>query len=132
VETYDRLGANGDEIISIHMTSGMSGTYATACAAAEMSHSSVTVVDSQMISQALGFQVIAAAKMAREGSTVDAILQRLKEILSQTSLYVVVDTLENLVKGGRIGKAAGLIGSLLSIKPIAMLKNGVYTPLSRV
>src|SRR5690606_19963390 len=97
-----------------------------------MSHSSVTVVDSQMISQALGFQVIAAAKMAREGSTVDAILHRLKEILSQTSLYVVVDTLENLVKGGRIGKAAGLIGSLLSIKPIAMLKNGVYTPLSRV
>src|SRR5690606_28602557 len=81
VETYDRLGSNGDVIISIHMTSGMSGTYATACAAAEMSASEVHVVDSQMISQALGFQVIEAARMAKEGSTVDAILQRMRDIL---------------------------------------------------
>lgn len=132
VETYDRLGRDGDVIISIHMTSGMSGTYATACAAAEMSTSQVHVVDSQMISQALGFQVIEAAKMAIEGFSVDAILQRMKHILTNTSLYVVVDTLENLIKGGRIGKAAGWIGTLLSIKPVAMLKDGVYTPISRV
>lgn len=132
VEAYDRLGADGATILSIHMTSGLSGTYQAACLAAEMSNSHVEVVDSQMISQALGFQVIEAARMAREGHPVASILERLKEILSHTSLLVVVDTLENLIKGGRIGKAAGWIGSLLSIKPIAKLDKGVYTPVARV
>lgn len=132
VETYDRLGAEGDTIISIHMTSGLSGTYNAACLAAEMTTSRVEVIDSQMISQALGFQVIEAAKMARSGQSVEAIVARVKEILTQTSLFVVVDTLDNLIKGGRIGKAAGWIGSLLSIKPIAMLEKGVYSPVARV
>lgn len=132
VEAYDRLGADGSTVLSIHMTSGLSGTYQAACLAAGMSKSHVEVVDSQMISQALGFQVIEAARMARDGHPVASILERLKEILSHTSLLVVVDTLENLIKGGRIGKAAGWIGSLLSIKPIAMLDKGVYTPVARV
>ncbi|MFD0670631.1 DegV family protein [Cohnella sp. GCM10027633] len=132
VDLYDRLGAGGNTIISIHMTSGLSGTYNAACLAAEMSDSRVEVVDSQMISQALGFQVIEAAKMARDGRSAEEILARLREVLTQTSLLVVVDTLDNLIKGGRIGKAAGWIGSLLSIKPIAMLDKGVYTPIARV
>ena len=132
VDTYNRLGENGDTILSIHMTGGLSGTYNAACLAAEMSTSRVEVIDSQMISQALGFQVIEAAKMARDGHDLVAIVARLKEVLSQTSLFVVVDTLDNLIKGGRIGKAAGWIGSLLSIKPIAMIEKGVYTPLARV
>lgn len=132
LEAYDRLGANGDTIISIHMTSGMSGTYASACAAAEMSSSNVQVIDSQMISQALGFQVIEAARMAKEGSTVEHIKARMKEILDHSTLFVVVETLENLIKGGRIGKAAGLLGTILKIKPIAMLQNGVYSPVAKV
>ncbi|MFC5531331.1 DegV family protein [Cohnella yongneupensis] len=132
VDTYNRLGENGDTVISIHLTSGLSGTYNAACVAAEMSTSKVEVIDSQMISQALGFQVIEAARMARDGQPVSSIVARLKEILSHTSLLVVVDTLDNLIKGGRIGKAAGWIGSLLSIKPIAMLDKGVYTPVARV
>jgi EDD domain protein, DegV family len=132
LDLYDQLGKDGDTIISIHMTSGMSGTYSTACAAAELSSSNVIVIDSQMISQALGFQVIEAAKMAREGLTVQQIKSRLKRILDNTSLLVVVDTLENLVKGGRIGKATGWISSVLSIKPIAMLQEGVYTPVTKV
>ena len=70
--------------------------------------------------------------MARSGNTVEAITARLKDILDKTTLFVVVDTLENLIKGGRIGKATGWIGTLLNIKPIAMLKNGVYTPITRV
>ncbi|NIK68395.1 DegV family protein [Paenibacillus sp. BK720] len=132
LDTYDRLGKNGDTIISIHMTSGLSGTFASASAAAEMSASNVIVIDSQMISQALGFQVIEAAKLAKEGHTSQQIKTRLKSILENTSLLVVVDTLENLVKGGRIGKAKGWISSVLSIKPIAMLQEGVYTPIAKV
>jgi DegV family protein with EDD domain len=132
VDLYDRLGAEGDTILSIHMTGGMSGTYTTAYAAAQMSTSNVVVVDSQMISQALGFQVIEAAELSRQGTPIDSILQRLKQVLDHTSLFVVVETLENLVKGGRVGKAAGWLSSILSIKPIAMLEKGVYTPLAKV
>jgi DegV family protein with EDD domain len=132
VDTYDRLGATGDTILSIHMTSGMSGTYTTACAAAGISSSNVIVVDSQMISQALGFQVMEAAHMARQGRTIEAIMDRIKHVLDQTSLLIVVETLENLVKGGRVGKAVGWLSSVLKIKPIAMLEKGIYTPLAKV
>lgn len=131
-ELYDRLGADGSEIISIHMTGGMSGTVKSAQAAAGMSDAHVTVIDSMYISQALSFQVIEAAEMAEAGKTVGEIVARLEKIRERTSLFVVVDKLDNLVKGGRIGKGRGLIGSLLNIKPIATLQDGVYTPVSQV
>ncbi|MCQ4087087.1 DegV family protein [Saccharibacillus sp. JS10] len=128
VELYDRLGAEGYEVLSIHMTGGMSGTVRSAAMAAEMTDTKVTVVDSQYISRALGFQVIEAARMVQEEKSTEEILKRLDEIREGTRLYVVVDTLENLVKGGRIGRGKALIGSLLHIKPIGMLNEGVYTP----
>ncbi|WP_313890807.1 DegV family protein [Psychrobacillus sp.] len=131
-ELYDELGKNGDRIISIHMTGGMSGTVKSAQTAAEMTESDVTVIDSMFISFALTFQVLEAAKMAENNETVEAIVEKLNEIRSKTNLYVVVDTLDNLVKGGRIGKGAAMIGSLLSIKPIASLAGGEYTPVAKV
>lgn len=131
-QLYDELGKDGSEIISIHMTGGMSGTVKTAQTAATMTDSKVTVVDSMFISHALSFQVIAAAKMAEEGKTIEEIMSRLQAIQKQTALYVVVDKLDNLVKGGRIGKGRGMIGSLLNIKPIAMLQDGIYTPVAQV
>lgn len=131
-ELYDKLGANGDQIISIHMTGGMSGTVKSAEAAAKMTESDVTVFDSQFISFALSFQVEAAAKMAFNGESKDSIMKKIEEIRSKTNLFVVVDTLDNLVKGGRIGKGTAILGSLLSIKPIASLEGGVYTPVAKV
>ncbi|WP_172194350.1 DegV family protein [Saccharibacillus qingshengii] len=128
VELYDRLGAEGYDVISIHMTGGMSGTVRSAEMAADMTETNVTVVDSKYISRGLAFQVIEAAEMAAAGRTMEEILARLDEVRAATRLYVVVDTLENLVKGGRIGRGKALIGSLLHIKPIGMLKDGVYTP----
>ncbi|EJP97240.1 DegV family EDD domain-containing protein [Bacillus cereus VD142] len=132
VEMYEKLGEDGSEVLSIHMTGGMSGTVATANSAASMADTKVTVVDSQFISHALAYQVIEAAKMAREGSSLEAILKRIDEVRKNTRLYVIVDTLENLVKGGRIGKGKALIGSLLNIKPIASLEGGVYNPVTKV
>ena len=131
-ELYDHLGEDGSEIISIHMTAGMSGTVKSAQAAAEMTDAKVTVIDSMFISHGLSFQVLEAAKMAEEGKTVDEIVNRLNAVRKQTSLFVVVDVLDNLVKGGRIGKGRALIGSLLNIKPIATLQDGVYTPVAKV
>lgn len=130
-ELYDRLGADGSEIISIHMTGGMSGTVKSAEAAAQMTDSSVTVIDSMYISHALTFQVVEAAKMAKEGRSVQEIEERLSVVRKNTTLFVVVDMLDNLVKGGRIGKGKAMIGSLLNIKPIATLQDGVYTPVSK-
>lgn len=130
-ELYDRLGSKGYDILSIHMTGGMSGTVQSAETAASMSKANVKVVDSRFISKALSFQVIEASRMAKEGKSMDEILDRLDHIRSNTRLFVVVDTLENLVKGGRIGKGKAMIGSLLNIKPIASLEGGVYTPVSK-
>lgn len=130
-DLYDRLGADGSEIISIHMTGGMSGTVKSAEAAAQMTDSKVTVIDSMYISHALTFQVIEAAKMAREGKSVKEIEERLKDVRKNTTLFVVVDILDNLVKGGRVGKGKAMIGSLLNIKPIATLQDGVYTPVGK-
>ncbi len=131
-ELYDELGKDGAQIISIHMTGGMSGTAKSAESAANMSTSDVTVIDSQYISHALSFQVVEAAQMAQKGHTVKEIVNRMKEIQKATTLYVVVDKMDNLVKGGRVGKGRALIGSLLNIKPIAMLQDGVYTPVAQV
>ncbi|GAB6551799.1 DegV family protein [Bacillus cereus] len=132
VEMYDKLGEDGSEVLSIHMTSGMSGTVATANSAATMTDTKVTVVDSQFITHALAYQVIEAAKMANEGRSLEDIIKRIDEVRKNTRLYVVVDTLENLVKGGRIGKGKAFIGSLLNIKPIANLEGGAYNPVTKV
>lgn len=131
-ELFDELGSNGDQVLVITMTGGMSGTVKSAEAAATMSESKVVVVDSRFISYALGFQVLEAARMAEEGKSIEEILERLDQVRSNTNLFVVVDTLENLIKGGRIGKGKGLIGSLLNIKPIASLEGGAYNPVAKV
>ncbi|WP_444685848.1 DegV family protein [Alkalicoccus luteus] len=129
---YDELGADGSEVISIHMSSGMSGTYQSAVQAAEMTNTTVHTVDSAFISIALSFQVKEAAELAEKENGVEEILDRLEQVRKRTSLYIMVDTLEYLVKGGRIGRGRALVGSLLKIKPIASLQDGVYTPVSKV
>jgi len=132
LEVYEELGRDGSSVISIHMTKGMSGTVQSAQGAAQMTDVDVTVVDSMFISKALSYQVIEAAQMAQKGASKKEILDRIEKIRQHTHLYVVVDTLENLVKGGRIGKGKAMIGSLLNIKPIANLEDGVYTPVGKV
>ncbi|MFJ7725664.1 DegV family protein [Neobacillus sp. NPDC097160] len=132
LEVYDRLGAEGYEVLSIHMTGKMSGTVRSAESAAQMTETKVTVVDSKFISKALSFQVREAAEMAKQGKSSEEILERLEAIREHTKLYIMVDTLENLVKGGRIGKGKAFIGSLLNIKPIASLEGAEYTPVTKV
>lgn len=131
-ELYDELGKDGDQIISIHMTGGMSGTVESARQAAQMTDADVTVIDSRFIAIGLAIQLREAIKMRDAGATVEDIVARLDKVRTNTHLYVIVDTLENLIKGGRIGKGKGFIGSLLNIKVIANLEGGVYNPVSKV
>ncbi|MFJ7953581.1 DegV family protein [Lysinibacillus sp. NPDC096418] len=131
-ELYDELGKDGDQVLSIHMTGGMSGTVESARQAAQMTDVDVTVVDSRFIAFGLAFQLREAIKMRDAGASVEEIVARLDEVRAGTHLYVIVDTLENLIKGGRIGKGTGFIGSLLNIKVIANLEGGVYNPVTKV
>ncbi|MDF2947072.1 MAG: DegV protein [Bacillales bacterium] len=131
-EIYEQLGKDECDIISIHMTSGMSGTFNSAKTAADMVNAKVYVFDTQFMSMAEGYFVVEAARLAREGKTALEIIDFLEKMRNKVKLFVVVDTLDNLVKGGRIGKGKAFISSILNIKPIAMLENGVYSPVAKV
>lgn len=132
LEVYDKLGEEGYEVLSIHMTGKMSGTVRSAESAAHMTNTKVTVIDSKFISIALQFQVTEAAQMAKQGKSMDEIIKRLNKVRDNTKLYIMIDTLENMVKGGRIGKGKAFIGSLLNIKPIASLEGAEYNPVAKV
>ena len=124
IETYDNLGSDGSKIISIHMTSQLSGTYQTAVQASHMSDSDVTVVDSQSISFGLGYQIKHLIEWTRQGLTVDEILKKIRHLQDNTKLFVVIGQLSQLIKGGRISKTKGLIGNMIKIKPIGTLIDG--------
>jgi len=128
IELYEELTADGSEVISIHLSSQLSGTYQTAVSASNMVDGNITVIDSMYISKGLGFQVVRAALLAEKGMTAEAIVKDLENLRDRTSLYVTIDHFDNLIKGGRIGKGKALIGSLLKVKPIARLEDGIYTP----
>lgn len=127
VELYDELGKDGSKIISIHMTGGMSGTVDSARQAAKLTESDVTVVDSRYIAWGLTFQLREAAKKRDEGATVEEIVAHIDRVRQNTRLFVVLNTLENMVKGGRIGKGKAMLGSILNLKPVAHLDIGEVT-----
>lgn len=124
IEMYDKLGADGSEIISIHMTSGLSGTYQTALQASQMSDSKVTVIDSKSISFGLGYQVQHIVDWNNEGYTTEDIVTKIAKLQKNIKLYVVIGQLNQLIKGGRISKTKGLIGNMMKIKPIGTLEDG--------
>src|SRR5699024_3153345 len=118
VETYDKLGEDGSEVISIHMTSELSGTFSAAQQASQMTETKVTVIDSKFISLAYGFQVEEIVKLISEGYTSEEIVKEHENMKSNMRLFVVIGNIDNLIKCGRIGKAKALLGSLMIIKPI--------------
>lgn len=124
IEMYDELGKDGSEIISIHMTSGLSGTYQTAYQASQMTDSNVTVIDSQSISFGLGFQIEHIVLWNNEGDSTEVILEKLKHLQSNIKLYVVIGQLNQLIKGGRIGRAKGMIGNMMRLKPVGTIEDG--------
>lgn len=126
-ELYDELGKDGSKIISIHMTGGMSGTAQSASQAAQMTDSDVTVIDSRYIAIGLAFQLREAIRLREAGATVEEIVAGLGKVRENTRLFVALDTLENMVKGGRIGKGKAVVSSLLNIKPIGHLDIGEVT-----
>ncbi|HCW51767.1 MAG TPA: DegV family protein [Clostridiales bacterium] len=132
-EVYRRLSADGSSIISIHLSSELSGTYQSAVMGAQMvPEADVEVVDSRLASLAFGIAVVRAARLAKEGKAKEEILRVIRRQMASTHVFLSVDTLEYLRRNGRIGKAQYLLGTLLNFKPILTLEDGVVAPYDRV
>ncbi|AMV70243.1 DUF194, DegV family protein [Pediococcus damnosus] len=124
VETFDKLGEDGSQVICFDMLEAISGTVHEAEQAAQLSKTDVTVVDSQTTDRALAFQVIEAAKLAQAGKSRDEILKAAVNIRDHTKLYMGVMTLDNLVKGGRISHMTGMISGFLNIRIVLQVTQG--------
>ncbi len=132
-ETYQRLadeGATG--IVSVHLSSQMSGTVEAARLAAAEAPIPVEVVDSETIGMAMGFAVVAGAERAAGGAGTPEVLDTVHSRLGPSGVLFYVDTLEHLRRGGRIGAASALLGSALAIKPILAVRGGRIVPVEKV
>jgi len=120
LETYESLFSEGiEDIVSIHISSAISGTFHSAQMAKDLASSpNIHLFDSRSSALGLGVLAWAAAEWADQGLSALRIMAQLHNLQQQTELYFIVNTLENLRKGGRIGGAAALVGALLQIKPI--------------
>ena len=125
-EVYESIMAADPEtqIISIHLTKGLSGTADAARQAALMVEGDITTLDSEFIDRAEGFQVLAAAKLAAAGASKEAVLAEIQRVRDNTQLYLTVSNLDNLVAGGRLSKTAGFIAGVLNIKVGAHIEQG--------
>lgn len=128
-DVFEHLAEDGAQIISIHMSHALSGTVEAARQGATLANADVTVVDSSFTDQAMKFQITEAAKMAKDGASLEEILAKIEEVKEKTELYIGLSTLENLVKGGRIGRVSGLISSLLNIRVIMQMKDHQLEPI---
>jgi DegV family protein with EDD domain len=131
---YRAVAADGAPICSIHLSARLSGTHQSATMAAgavAADGATVQVVDSLNASLGLGFLVLAAARLARDGARLADIVEHVERMKPNIHLVFALDTLEYLQRGGRIGRAQALLGSLLSIKPILRLDEGQVVPLRR-
>lgn len=132
-ERYREILKAGNDIVSIHISSNLSGTVNAAYQArTSLESDQIHIVDSRTASMGLGFLVIEAAHMAQAGHSAAQIADFVETRKQDQRLYATLETLEYLQKGGRIGRAAAMLGSALRLKPIVQIRNGVVEPVERV
>ena len=132
---YDKHAAETNEILVITLSSKLSGTYQSAKAGIDLMNNKkcrVEVIDSQTVAGGLGLVVLSTAGQAKKGMNLDRLIEYARKALTRSHFVVYFDTLKYLAKGGRIGKAAGLLGSVLSFKPILTVKDGEMAPVTRL
>lgn len=133
LQTYEELAKEYDAVISIHLSSGISGTFQGAVSAGEMVEGiDVHCFDSEISCSIQGFYVLEAARMAQLGETPERIMERLQEIKQSATAYFMVDDLSNLQRGGRLSSAQALIGSLLQVKPVLHFQDKVIVPFEKI
>jgi DegV family protein with EDD domain len=132
-QVFKELLEAGHEIVTLTISSKLSGTWNSAMAAKEMlPDAEITVIDSLSTSVGLHLMVEAAVEAASAGATRQEIVEKVEAIKQSLQIFFVVDTLEYLAKGGRIGNASAFLGTLLKVKPILVLQDGAIEPLEKV
>jgi DegV family protein with EDD domain len=134
-EAYrEASGSEGNEIVSIHLSSKMSGTLNAASVAREAVAPDIHVdlIDSYNVSLGLGLIVLEAARTAQSGASLEEVEATTRRAMDRVSVHVIVDTLEYLRRGGRIGRAKSFLGSVLSFKPILSVEDGEVAPVERI
>ena len=133
-DVYNKLAEETDEILVITLSSKLSGTYESALNARSLvkKECRIEVIDSLMVAMGLGLIVITAAKAAQAGANLDELVDLVHRAMPRSHLVAYFDTLKYLAKGGRIGKAQGLLGAMLSVKPILTVKDGEMSPVTRL
>lgn len=133
VELFERLSKDYDAVISIHLSSGISGTFAGAVTASTMvEHIKVYPFDSEISCMPQGLYAIEAAKMALNGDDADKIMSRLEELKKTARAYFMADDLSHLQRGGRLSSAQAIIGSLLQVKPLLHFENKFIVPFEKI
>lgn len=133
LECYKKYLEQGYRIISIHLSSKMSGTYQSACIAKDMLETEdITVIDSNNVTSGMGLIVMKACKLKEQGKTYEEIVQGVIETIPHVKSILAFETLVNLVKGGRLSKTAGVIGNILGIKPILAVSDGEMVVIDKV
>jgi DegV family protein with EDD domain len=134
VAAYRRcLDAGADRVVSVHLSAELSGTWDSArLAAAQVGEHVVTVIDSRSTAMGTGFAVLAAARAAADGASAQEVADVARTTAEATRTFFVVDTLEHLRRGGRIGAAAAVLGSALAVKPVLHMVDGQVVPLEKV
>jgi DegV family protein with EDD domain len=135
LDAYREALKTTNEIISIHLSSKLSATYGAACqAAAQLADEGarIDVIDSQSISVGMIFLATAAAKASREGASVDEVRKTIDRMIPRLRIYIVLDTLEYVRRGGRIGRARAFLGTIMRVKPLLSIKEGEVHPEERV
>lgn len=131
-EVYERILATADQVVSVHISNKLSGTIASATQAAENFKGRVHVFDSLNLSGGLALQVYAAAAAAAEGLSPAAAIERLERTRVKVKMIVGLDSLDNLAKGGRIGKVSAFLGSILNLKvTMTVDETGAFQPVAR-
>jgi DegV family protein with EDD domain len=124
--TYDSISEDCDGIVSIHLSSKVSGTYNAALQGIKIAkpRCEIHAVDSTSLSVGLGIIVTVAARVAKKGGSLTEVLEETKKAIDQTQIRGLLDTLDYLLKGGRITKVKALVGTLLNVKPILTMREG--------
>ncbi|WP_243290276.1 DegV family protein [Bacillus sp. FJAT-47783] len=133
VELFEKLSKDYDAVISIHLSSSISGTFNGAASAGQMVEGiKVYPFDSEISCMPQGFYAIEAAEMVRDGKSPEQVIERLEQLKNSLRAYFMVDDLSHLKRGGRLSGAQAFIGSLLQIKPILQFENKVIIPLEKI
>ena len=133
IDVYERLGSDADGIVSVHISEKLSGTMNSARLASQQANADcpIEVVDTFQVSMGVGICAMEVAEVANSGGDMNQVILAARNAVTRSQCFFMLETLEFLQKGGRIGKAQALIGNLLKIRPMLMLQGGEVHPLGR-